>query len=397
MADYGKTAATYKPVPGIYTGLIGKIAEEIIRGEMVNGRFNSLIKGTFKSGKDLEIALLKRAKGVAYNRTTPPTVGAPETSVLYHTQDVSRTYGVLLDDNEIQEGTISEENAKKYAGEVIQTLYNGAEDEQNNYIVSILKDANAGNKEIIVDTYKYNDFKTERGCKELLQEINTVSAYIRKGEKSVNPQGNKVAADMVGVLIPERIVKGLDVWARMGAYNEKYGAIDADYVFTYTPDEGDEGEIFVFDVEYMQVWKKRPDSYKEHPVAGCDNVEAFLHRYMLYAGCPLFSCVKITQDSAPQDYTQSTVKALMYGADPTSGGAAVPVAAMYGSNSGGYELLTQDINETVALNGLKTDVKSIKNSTDSLGALEPIAQNVQTLKAATDSGAATVVYTGTRG
>ena len=109
MADYGKTATEYKPAAGIYTGLIGKIAEEVIRGEMVKGHFDSLIKGTFTSGKDLEVALLKRATGTAYNRTTPPKPGAPEVSVLYHTQDTARTYGVLIDDNEIQEGTISAE------------------------------------------------------------------------------------------------------------------------------------------------------------------------------------------------------------------------------------------------------------------------------------------------
>ena len=315
MADYGKTATEYKPAAGVYTGLIGKIAEEVIRGEMVKGHFDSLIKGTFTSGKDLEVALLKRATGTAYNRTTPPKADAPAVSVLYHTQDTARTYSVLIDDNEIQEGTISAEKANEYAAEVVQTLYNGAEDETNNYVVSILKDANAEAKQIIEAAYQYNDFKTERGCKELLQAINTNAAYIRKGERSVNPQGNKVMAAFVGVLIPERILQGLNVWARMGAYNAQYSAIDADYIFTYTPDEGDEGEIFVFDVDYMQIWKKRPDSYKEHPVAGCDNVEAFLHRYMLYAGCPLFSCVKIKPDPAPFDYTENTVKAVLYAAD----------------------------------------------------------------------------------
>lgn len=323
MADYGKTAAQYNPAAGIYTGVIGKIAEEVIRGEMVKGRFDSLIKGTFTSGKDLEVALLKRATGTAYNRTTPPAVGAPEVSVLYHTQDTARTYGVLIDDNEIQEGTISAEKANEYAAEVVQTLYNGAEDETNKYIVSILKDATAGSKQIVEAAYKYNDFNTERGCKELLQAINTNAAYIRKGEKSVNPQGNKVMAASVGVLIPERILQGLNVWARMGAYNAQYSAIDADYIFTYTPDEGDEGEIFVFDTDYMQIWKKRPDSYKEHPVAGCDNVEAFLHRYMLYAGCPLFSCVKIKPDPAPQDYTKNTVRAAMYTTTAVGGLSAV--------------------------------------------------------------------------
>lgn len=360
MADYGKTATEYKPAAGIYTGLIGKIAEEVIRGEMVKGHFDSLIKGTFTSGKDLEVALLKRATGAAYNRTTPPKPGAPEVSVLYHTQDTARTYGVLIDDNEIQEGTISAENANKYAAEVVQTLYNGAEDETNDYIVSILKDANAAANQIVEAAYKYNDYKTERGCKELLQAINTNAAYIRKGERSVNPQGNKVMAASVGVLIPERILQGLNVWARMGAYNAQYSAIDADYIFTYTPDEGDEGDIFVFDTDYMQIWKKRPDSYKEHPIAGCDNVEAFLHRYMLYAGCPLFSCVKIKPDPAPQDYTQNTVKAVMY-ANNGNGVAPVLGSMRMSGATEGVALLADDGTEGGLMGVLATSTQNTYN------------------------------------
>ena len=382
MADYGKTATEYKPAAGIYTGLIGKIAEEVIRGEMVKGHFDSLIKGTFTSGKDLEVALLKRATGTAYNRTTPPKPGAPGVSVLYHTQDTARTYGVLIDDNEIQEGTISAENASKFAAAVVQTLYNGAEDETNNYIVSILKDANAGAHQIVEDTYKYNDFKTERGCKELLQAINTNAAYILKGERSVNPQGNKVMAASVGVLIPERILQGLNVWARMGAYNAQYSAIDADYIFTYTPDEGDEGEIFVFDTDYMQIWKKRPDSYKEHPVAGCDNVEAFLHRYMLYAGCPLFSCVKIKPDPAPKDYTQNTVKAVMYAIDPSQNAeTALKVSTTTGAllTEGKADNKISDIGQTLV--NIKSDTELMQ----------------RTLYSVSDAGSPDAVYTKNRG
>ena len=148
-------------------------------------------------------------------------------------------------------------------------------------------------------------------------------------------------AAYVGVLIPERILQGLNVWARMGAYNAQYSTIDADYIFTYTPDEGDEGDIFVFDTDYMQIWKKRPDSYKEHPVAGCDNVEAFLHRYMLYAGCPLFSCVKIKPDPAPQDYTQNTVKAVMYAKDG-NGISPVVGAKNTAGTTEGVALFTKD-------------------------------------------------------
>lgn len=308
MADYGKTTGNYTPSTVIYTGAIGKIAEQVIRSERVSGKFSALFKGTFETGKDLEVLLLKRVQGVAYSSTTPPAANPVPTDVLYHTTDLRRTFPALIDQKYIDESVINAENATKYAAEVVAAMYNGAYDEENANVVSIFKDAQAASNQIIDSAYAYNDYGTERGCKELLQQIETTIEYIRRGESSVNPRGNKVSAARVGVLIPARIMKGIDVWARMGAYNKEYSAISADDVFTYTPDEGDEGEIFVFDEDYVQLWKTHADSYKEHPLAGCDNVQAFLHRYTMLAGCPLFSCVRIKQAANPVDYNVETVK-----------------------------------------------------------------------------------------
>ena len=319
MADYGKTTAEYTPSTVVYTGAIGKIAEQVIRSEKIKGEFSPLFKGTFETGKDLEVILLKRVQGVAFSSTTPPAANPVPTDVLYHTADLRRTYPALIDQKYIDESVINAENATKYAAEVVAAMYNGAYDEENANVISIFKDAKAASNQIIDSDYSYNDYGTERGCKELLQQIETTIEYIRRGESSVNPRGHKVSAARVGVLIPARIMKGVDVWARMSAYNKEYSAISADDVFTYTPDEGDEGEIFIFDEDYVQLWKTHSDSYKEHPVAGCDNVQAFLHRYTMLAGCPLFSCVRIKQAAAPVDYNQSTVKAVMYTTSQSTG------------------------------------------------------------------------------
>ena len=137
----------------------------------------------------------------------------------------------------------------------------------------------------------------------------------------------------------------------------------------------------------MQIWKKRPDSYKEHPVAGCDNVEAFLHRYMLYAGCPLFSCVKIKPDPAPQDYTQNTVKAVMYA---NGGGDVVPVVGSPREVGGvyGVALSTEDEILTTNVQELYQDVTNTYNE---------VSQIKTKLNAVSNANGTEKVYTGARG
>ena len=112
----------------------------------------------------------------------------------------------------------------------------------------------------------------------------------------------------VKMIIPLSDEIGMDVYARMGAYNEVFAAYGVDEVITYTPDDGANGEIYIFDNEYAQFAKAHADSYKEQPIAGCDNYDAFLHRYVQYAGCPLFSCVRIKRKATPTDNSTPTVR-----------------------------------------------------------------------------------------
>lgn len=398
MADYGKTTGNYTPSTVIYTGAIGKIAEQVIRSERVSGKFSPLFKGTFETGKDLEVLLLKRVHGVAYSSTTPPAANPVPTDVLYHTTDLRRTFPALIDQKYIDESVINAENATKYAAEVVAAMYNGAYEEENANVVSILKDAQSASNQIVDSDYSYNDYGTERGCKELLQHIETTVEYIRRGESSVNPRGNKVAAERVGVLIPARIMKGIDVWARISAYNKEYTTISADDVFTYTPDEGDAGEIFVFDEDYVQLWKTHADSYREHPVAGCDNVQAFLHRYTMLAGCPLFSCVRIKQASAPVDYNVKTVKvqdgaqvnAVMYGT--VGDNETKPVKVV---DQGGVALLQTSDSGVLVLDG------TLSSMSNTLGEIysdvDTMAYTASQLNSAMNISGETVVHTATRG
>lgn len=323
--DYGTTAANYSP-DVLYTG-IGKFAKELIKSERINSRFSSLFKEEFRAGKDLEVKVYKKATGVDYSATNAPAAPFPSAEVLCFKGQTRRTYPVKIDEKDIYEASLNEENARRTAETITQTLYAAAFNEENGYAMAIFKDAKAASNQIVDYSYEYNDTDSEKGARELLKQIKYIAGLIRKGETSVNPHGLNVPAASVKMIIPLSDEIGMDVYARMGAYNEVFAMYGVDEVITYTPDEGEEGEIYIFDNEYAQISKSHPDSYKEQPIAGCDNYDAFLHRYVQYAGCPLFSCVRIKRKANPTDNSINTVNARMYmKASPLRDASFVPLA-----------------------------------------------------------------------
>lgn len=343
--DYGTTAANYTP-DVLYTG-IGKFARELIGSERINSRFASLFKEPFKNGKDLEVKVYKKATGVDYSATNAPAAPFPSAEVLCFKGQCRRTYPVKIDEKDVYEAALNEENARKAAETIVQTLYAKAFDEENGYAMAVFKDAKAANREIVDYAYQYNDTDSEKGARELLKQIKYVAGLVRKGETSVHPHGLNVPATSVKMIIPLSDEIGMDVYARMGAYNESFAAYGVDEVITYTPDEGEEGEIYIFDNEYAQFAKAHPDSYKEAPIAGCDNYDAFLHRYVQYVGCPLFSCVRIKRKANPTDNSTQTVRI----------DDSTPVkAAMYGNYAG------RNVAVSVDGNGGNVQTKVINNA-----------------------------------
>lgn len=321
--DYGATAATYTP-DTFYSG-VGKFAEQLVRSERIESRFSSLFKEQMKTGKDLETVVYKKATGVDYSATNAPAAPYPSAEVLCFKGQERRTYPVKLDRKDLDETALNESGAQAAAEAVVQTLYAAAIEEENYYAIAVFKDAKAASHQIIDYTYQYNDTDSEKGAKELLKQVKIVAKLIRKGETSVNPHGLKVPAASVKMLVPLSDEVGMDVYARMSAYNEDFSAYGVDEVITYTPDEGEKGEIYIFDNEYAQFRKVHADAYRQQEIAGCDNVDIFLHRYVQYAGCPLFSCVRIKRKANPVDNSTQTVKI----------DDSTPVkTAMYGSYAG---------------------------------------------------------------
>lgn len=296
-ADYGTPSANYTADKNIYSGMVGKIAKQLITGQGIESEFGSLFKEPMRNGKDLEVAVYLAATGVPYSATDAPVAPFPSSEVLIFKNNTKTTYAVKLDDNQIAESTTSTENATKAAAEIVQTLYAGAFKDENEAILGLLSNADATEqkKQIVLMQGVSTEPTDEVSAKTLLTDIKNVAKQIRRGAAEVNPKGLKVRAPRVVLFIPTTTETGIDVYARLGNMNEStFARYGVDEVFEYLVPAGKTADIYIADDRYFQISKVHEDSYKEQPVAGCDNVNAYLHRYIQYAGCPLFSCVKMT-------------------------------------------------------------------------------------------------------
>lgn len=301
--DYGKTAATYSSTTIDGAGdLIGKIAKQVIEGEGIVSEYASLFKDPMRTGKDVEVAVYKAATGVDYSADTAPEAPFPTASVLYGTGANKRTYPVKIDRKDIDEAAKDEAAATEIAAEIVQTLYTGAFKDENATIMSMLTGATTtGGKtsQQMIAGGGYAPAVSEDTAKALLAQIKNAAKRIRRGDASVNPRGLSVRAPRVVAFMPADQATAIDVYARLGNENENvFARYDVDEVFEYIPTDTTEANnaIYICDDRYFQIRKIHEDSYKEAEKAGTDNVEAFLHRYIQYFACPLFSAVKLTQN-----------------------------------------------------------------------------------------------------
>lgn len=298
MADYGTKTENHEASVSPYTGMIGKIGKQLVEGETIESEFAGLFKEPYEKGRELEIAVYKSATGVDYSATDAPPAPFPQSEVLIFKGATKRTYAVKIDDKQIRESVNDIEKATATAGEIVQTLYSGAFKEENANIVALFEDAvdtDAGSGVHIINGGTYAEPADDASAKSLLADIKNWAKLIRKGKAVANPKGLEVKAPVVCALIPYNAMTGLDVYARLNAEQLDFAKLNVDEVYEYVPDEDSTPAVYIFDSRWAQISKLHPDSYKEKDVAGCDNVDAFLHRYIQYAACSLFNAVKLTE------------------------------------------------------------------------------------------------------
>lgn len=302
--DYGTPSATYEPDANANAGgLIGKIAVQLIEGEGFESEYGALFKEPMQTGKDLEVAVYLAATGVDYSATDAPEVPFPSAKVLYFKSNVKRTYPVKIDRKDVDEVATNTGAADRIAEEIVQTLYSGAFKEENANIMAMLTSATTAGgttSQQLVDGGSYTPAEDETTAKALLSQIKNTAKRIKRGATSVNPRGLSVRAPRVVMFIPVEMATAIDVYARLGNENESvFARYDIDEVFEYVPTDetAANNAIYICDDRWFQIRHVHADSYKQAEKAGTDNIDAFLHRYIQYAACPLFGGVKLSQSA----------------------------------------------------------------------------------------------------
>jgi hypothetical protein len=299
-SDYGINAAGYT-ADVTDTGLIGKIAKQVLESEEIPYLFDSLSKGMVKYGKDIEVALIKAATG---KEPTADEVDAEKSTadVLYFKNWTPRVYSALIDYEAIDDAAQSAENAERHAALVIDSMYQGASKEKNMNAVAAFAGAMVGIGTGTARLVKVGDvaeITDETTARTFLSTVKKVAKKVRRGSPSVNVKGLDVPANRVVMITPADNVTQVDVYQRIEAKQLDYARFDVDEIIEYDADKYSalNGATFIIDDRYAQFHEKAR-RYRERDVIGADNggtVKAALNTRDMYAICPLFNAVMIGQ------------------------------------------------------------------------------------------------------
>lgn len=311
MADFGVSSTDYTPDKMLYTGMIGKIARILVESEDIKSMFDVFRKEDVRFGKDLEVALFKAESGVDWSGTTSPATEYPEADVLLFKEVLRKVFPVIIDQSQIDEVSNGSADAERIAAAIVETLYDGKTQFVNDSIMNALTSAAAGNPQTmaeraalssgtsqtdIINGGSFTEVSDQTTAEALLLMIQNAADEIRAGSRSSNPYNNKKSAQRVALIAPAKTLRKIDTYLRMNVFNDAYSRYGVDDIVTYDSGEYESaaGAVFVVDTRYVQ-YIVHKNVYREQMRGGRDNVDAYLHFWAMFAICPLFSAIKLTE------------------------------------------------------------------------------------------------------
>jgi hypothetical protein len=297
MADFGATGANYSP-DVLSTGLIGKIAKQVVEGESVPYLFSSLDKGQITTGKDLEIALIKAAVGVDPTADSPD-FEKPEFLTRYFKEWLPKVFPVMVDYEDIDDGATNEANAEAQASKIVDSLYQGASKFKNEQAIAAFVAAIAPEAGHITNVGGAEEITNEATANSYLSLVKRIAKKVRRGSPSVNVDGLDIPAERVVMIAPADRITQIDVYKRTATEQLEYARFDVDEVIEYDPDKFSamNGATIICDERYVQFYEKARH-YSERLRVGADNgnsVEAALNVRLAFWLCPLFNAAVITE------------------------------------------------------------------------------------------------------
>lgn len=311
MADFGTTSGEYTADKMLYSGMIGKIARILVESEDVRSMFDVFRKEDVKYGKDLEVALFKSATAQDWNGKECTPADYPNADVLLFKEVLRKVFSTIIDESQIDEVSNGGADAERVAAAIVETLYDGKTQFVNDSIMNALisatagvpqsmeERASAGTKTDIVNGGSFTEVSDRSTAEALLLAIQNAADEVRTGARSSNPYKNKKSAERVVLIAPARTLRKIDTYLRMNAFDNDYSRYGVDDIVTYDSGEYETagGAVFVVDDRYIQ-YIVHKQNYREHMAACRDNVDAYLHFWAMFALCPLFGAVKLSETAA---------------------------------------------------------------------------------------------------
>lgn len=303
--DYGINSPDYKPaLVQSSSGLIGKIARQIIEAEEVPEVFGVFNKEPIADGKDVEITIYEQATGKAYsqNGENPAQAPDPKGKTLILNEYIEQSYSALIDNWNIAKAAIDSDYAARSAAAVVQTLYAGYAKDVNEKMYTIMKNAQAGTPNSdgttnIVSIGDVPEVKDEETAREVLLAIKTAATGMKVDPKSFNPYAFEKKAERVALIIPYETRIKIDTYLYANTRQVDYVRYDVDDVVEVPATEV-EGAIFVVDVRYIQKIPRRK-KYDEAAIFNSGgNIAAGLAISELTGCCPFYCGVKLAQAAA---------------------------------------------------------------------------------------------------
>lgn len=302
VPDYGTSGANYKPAT-IYSGQIGKIAQQVIEGMEIPSKFDTFDKPDIEYGEALEVTLFEEATGIEYNKDgISGAIPDPKGHTLIFSSFDEFTFFTKIDYWNIARAMKDSAVAEKESEVIIETLYDADRLRKTGKVYELLNTATAGapvgtGATQIVNAGQFVEITDKESALSCVTAVALVAAGMRNEPEAFNPYGFKKAARKIVAVIPYQIrvrVKNLLLSQSSNAELVTWGVDEIIEV----PASKVNNAIYVVDERYLQL-KRRRQRYEEKEIFGSGgNVKVALSVSRMYAACPFFPAAKLTQGVA---------------------------------------------------------------------------------------------------
>lgn len=313
--DYGTPGASYKPSV-IFSGQIGKIAQQVIEGMDIRSKFDVFDKSDIEYGEGLEVTLYEEATGLEYNAngnytSFPNPVG--HTLLFNKTDDF--VFFTKINKFDINKASFDAASAEKNAEVIVETLYDGDRLRKNTKVYELLNTAvagtpsNAGTTQI-VNGGQFAEVTDKATAEAFVLSVKLLAGAMRNEPEIVNPYGlKKTASRRIVLVLPYQLRVKVNTYLKAQSSDAEYLQYDVDEIVE-VPATATGNAVYLVDDRYVMI-KKRKFGYEEKNIFGTGgNVQAALVTSRGYWICPLFPAAKLTQGQSGLKIALTTEKAI---------------------------------------------------------------------------------------